>query len=167
MNSSSLVLSESDRLPSPHEGDYTNLCKACKWFIVQSTTRGFFSFFFYNTVDKMRREKARDTETFSNPYTHHHMLFLCHCQQEWSNKTWWNFGIFFLYHKTKSLLSRHIQPLVLFQRKWKKVLFLPAHGKAIVANSTAMQAAECSNGGAPFRTTALTVGLGSMFRQSF
>lgn len=96
MNSSSLVLSESDRLPSPHEGDYTNLCKACKWFIVQSTTRGFFSsFFFYNTVDKMRREKARDTETFSNPYTHHHMLFLCHCQQEWSNKTWWNFGIFF------------------------------------------------------------------------
>lgn len=59
---STLAASESDGLPSPHEGDYTNLCKACKWFILHSTTKGF-PFFFFFAADKTRIARQRETLT--------------------------------------------------------------------------------------------------------
>ncbi len=89
-NSSTPAPSESVQLPSPHEGDYTNLCKACKWFILQSTTKGFFT-----TAGTRRGERGRETltpaviSTFTTTY-----VLLCHCQQERRRKTCWNLCIF-------------------------------------------------------------------------
>lgn len=42
------------RQPSPQEGDYTNLCKACKWFILQYTTKGF--------LQHRRQDEEREDE---------------------------------------------------------------------------------------------------------
>lgn len=80
MNSSSLGPSESDRQPSPLEGDYTNLCKACKWFILQSTTKGFFT-----TPRTRRGKRERDTHTLTPTVIHTFTTTYNTC-----NKKWWN-----------------------------------------------------------------------------
>lgn len=157
-----LAHSESDRLPSPHEGDYTNLCKACKWFILQSTTKGFFFFFLQHCGQDKERERERETLTPAVILTFTTTcVLLCRCQQKRCNKTWWNLCIFFFfggYNKTKRLHSRCMQPLVISKEM---------EGSEWHAERLLWLIPLSHSGGAPFRTTALTVGLGSMFRKSF
>lgn len=45
--------------------------------------------------------------------------------------------------------------------------YLKTHRTAIVATSTTIEAGERGDGGAPFRTTALTFGFESMIGQRF
>lgn len=104
MNSSSLAPSESDRLPSPHEGDYTNLCKACKWFILQSTTKGFFT-----TPRTRRGERERETLTPAVIPTFAATCILLCCATANRRGAIKHDGIcaFFFDNKTKRLHSRH------------------------------------------------------------
>lgn len=152
MSLSTLAHTESDRLPSPHEADYTNLCKACKWFILQSTTKGFFTTL---RTRQGERERERETLTPAVILTFTTYIFLCCCQQQRGNKTWWNLCLFYLF-------------ILIIKLRWC-IQSLCCHSSYLKGNVSVWltHTDSCVTHTAPFRTAALTAGLGSMFRKSF